>query len=123
MVLSQSQLGCSVRNLWLPRFRHMLAAGMSAQRIHTFYVDENNVSMAPSVPWSYDDLKAHADKPLSWALPGAALLAFLMGLLTYAVRRTRRNRREAVAAPSVQLPALSERDRLVLEDEMDLLDV
>ena len=122
LVLSQSQLGCSVRNLWLPRFRHMLASGMTVERVHKFYVDENNVTMAPSVPWSYADLKAHADKALSWALPAAVLFAFLAGLLAYAVRRTRRNRAMAAAAPVVQVTALSERDRLVLEDELDLLD-
>jgi cytochrome c-type biogenesis protein CcmF len=122
LVLSQSQLSCSVRNLWLPRFRHMLAAGMTVERIHTFFVDENNVTMAPSVPWSYADLKAHADKALSWALPGAVLAAFLAGLLVFAVRRTRRNRVTAESEPEVIVPVLSERERLLLEDELDLLD-
>ena len=102
---------------------HMLAAGMSVERIHMFFVDENNVTMAPSVPWTYADLKAHADKVLSWALPGALLLAFLAALLFYAIRRTRRNRLEAAMAPRVAVPRLSERERLLLEDEMDLLDV
>ncbi|MDP6945080.1 MAG: cytochrome c-type biogenesis CcmF C-terminal domain-containing protein, partial [Myxococcota bacterium] len=122
LVLSQSQLSCSVRNLWLPRFRHMLAAGMTVERIHTFYVDENNVTMAPSVPWSYADLKAHADKALSWALPGALLLSLLLSLFGYAVRRTRQNRAAAAIAPRAPVSQLSERDRLILEDELDCLD-
>ena len=120
--MSQSQLSCTVRNLWLPRFRHMLAAGMTVERIHTFFVDENNVTMAPSVPWSYADLKAHADKALSWALPLAVLILFLSTLFALALRKTRRNRAEARSAPVEVIPVLSERDRLVLEDEMDLLD-
>ena len=122
LVLSQSQLRCTVRNLWLPRFRHMLASGMSVERIFTFFVDENNVTMAPAVPWSYADLKAHADKVLSWALPGALLFAFLAALFTYAVMRTRRNRRAAEEAPRAEVPVLSERQRLLLEDELDMLD-
>ena len=122
LVLSQSQLRCTVRNLWLPRFRHMLAAGMTVDRIFKFFVDENNVTMAPSVPWSYADLKAHADKVLSWALPAAFLFAFLAGLFTYAVMRTRRNRLIAERAPAPSLPTLSERDRLLLDDELDMLD-
>ena len=66
--------------------------------------------------------QGRTDKALSWALPAAVLFAFLAGLLAYAVRRTRRNRAMAAAAPVVQVTALSERDRLVLEDELDLLD-
>ena len=95
---------------------------MTVDRIFKFFVDENNVTMAPSVPWSYADLKAHADKVLSWALPAAFLFAFLAGLFTYAVMRTRRNRLIAERAPAPSLPTLSERDRLLLDDELDMLD-
>ncbi len=132
LVLSQAQLGCSVRNKWLPRFRVMLAAGMSEESIYRYYVDESNATMAPPKPWSYDDLRSHADKALSWALPGLLLLVFLVGLIAYARTKVRANARlaaaEAAAEPSgvaarvARGGLLTPRQRLLLEDELDLLD-
>jgi cytochrome c-type biogenesis protein CcmH/NrfF len=122
LVLSQSQLSCTVRNRWLPRFRLMLASGMSSESIFEFYVDENNVTMAPELPWTYEDLKAAADKPLSWALPAAALFLFIIALFVYAIRQTRANRLLRAGALKTPENHLTERERLILEDELDLLD-
>ena len=133
LVLSQSQLACSVRNKWFPRFRVMLAAGMSEQAIYRFYVDESNVTMAPSTPWSYADLRSHADKPLSWAFPALLLVSFLFGLVFVARRKVRANAALAASTRAARVETLGEdgadaanlttRQRLLLEDELDLLDV
>lgn len=119
LVLSQAQISCSVRNLWLPRFRQMLASGMTAETIYRFYVDENNATMAPPSPWTYQDLRANPDKALSWAFP-AGLVLLLLGLLVVTLVRLRR--RPTTTAPQAPVAELSARHRLLLEDELDLLD-
>ncbi|MGM0575476.1 MAG: cytochrome c-type biogenesis CcmF C-terminal domain-containing protein [Myxococcota bacterium] len=123
LALSQSQISCSVRNRWLPRFRRMLAAGMSEDAIYRYYVDVNNATMDPASPWTYEDLRANPDKPLSWAFPTTLIAGLLVGLLVFFTRRGRRTAEEV--SPSMTAPTsddLSERQRLLLEDELDILD-
>jgi hypothetical protein len=120
LVLSQAQISCSVRNLWFPRFRAMFASGMSPQSIFRYYVDDSNVSMAPTQPWTYADLKANPEKALSWAFPGALFLGLVGMLLTGVVRR-RKNPYEGVAAHVSTKDTLTAEQRLLLEDELDAM--
>ncbi len=129
LVLSQSQLACTVRNKWLPRFRVMLAAGVPAEQVFRFYVDENNVTSAEGEPWTYDDLRAHPDKALSWAFPAALIAGFAAAFIVLMVRVGRR-RRLAAASPGQHVGsdrqaqgqragALSDAQRARLDDELE----
>ena len=120
LVLSQSQISCTVRNRWFPRFRAMFAAGMSPQSIFRYYVDDSNVTMAPTKPWTYEDLKANPEKALSWAFPGALMLG-LIGFLLTRITRRREHVEVAIAAPVAAEEALSIEQRLLLEDELDAM--
>jgi len=120
LVLSQAQISCSVRNLWFPRFRAMFAAGMSPQAIFVYYVDDSNVSMAPTQPWTYEDLKANPEKALSWAFPGALVLGLLGLLLTGVIRRGKKVN-EGVVAHVSEEDTLTVEQRLLLEDELDAM--
>jgi len=127
LVLSQSKLGCTVRNVWVPRFKVMLASGMAPRVIFEFYVDENNVTMGPSKPWTYDDLYAAADKPLTWAVPLTLSVTFILSFVWFMLRRTRRL--ERLRASHSDVPAGSEsepienEERLRLADEMDAYEI
>ena len=120
LVLSQAQISCSVRNRWFPRFRAMFAAGMSPQSIFRYYVDDSNISMAPTRPWTYEDLKANPEKALSWAFPGALVLG-LMGLLLTGVARRRKRAEMGPVAHVEASDILTPEQRLLLEDELDAM--
>jgi hypothetical protein len=98
----------------------MFASGMSPQSIFRYYVDDSNVSMAPTQPWTYADLKANPEKALSWAFPGALFLGLVGMLLTGVVRR-RKNPYEGVAAHVSTKDTLTAEQRLLLEDELDAM--
>lgn len=119
LLLSQSQLGCSVRNLWMPRFRLMLASGISPRVIFEFYVNENNITMHPEKPWTYDDLYAAADKPLTWFLPLSLSVGFIFVFVGLTLRRTRRLRAGRAQGADSSQDLLNPEDRLRLEDELD----
>jgi cytochrome c-type biogenesis protein CcmF len=124
LALGQSQLGCSVRNLWAPRFKIMLASGMPLRTIFEFYVDENNVTMGPKTPWTYDDLYAAADKPLTWAVPLTFSVAFVVLFVWFMLRRTKRlDQLRAEQNLGDSAPHLGHEERLRLADEMDAYDI
>ena len=132
LLLSQSKLGCSVRNVWVPRFKVMLASGMAPRVIFEFYVDENNVTMGPSKPWTYDDLYAAADKPMTWAVPLTLSITFIVGFVWVMLRRTRRldGRRASTRDDGKKqgdgntIPPSPDREaRLRLADELDAYDI
>ena len=101
----------------------MFASGMSSEAIYRYYVDDSNITLAPSEPWTYEDLKANPEKALSWAFPGALVLGLLSLLLTGVVRRQRRGVLADAPAGSVgaQTDLLTAEQRLLLEDELDAL--
>ncbi len=129
LLLSQAKLGCSVRNRWVPRFKVMLASGMTPRTIFEFYVDENNVTMSPSRPWTYDDLYAAADKPMTWAVPLTLSITFIVGFVWFMLRRTRRLdslRQEPGThgtGESSETSPYENEQRLRLADEMDAYDI
>jgi cytochrome c-type biogenesis protein CcmF len=120
LVLSQAQISCSIRNRWFPRFRAMFASGMSTHAIFRYYVDDSNVTMAPSQPWTYEDLKANPEKALSWAFPGALVLG-LVGLLFAGITRRRKAGPFQPAIASSSADHLTPEQRLLLEDELDAM--
>jgi hypothetical protein len=98
----------------------MFASGMNSKSIYRYYVDDSNVSMAPTQPWTYEDLKANPDKALSWAFPGALFLS-LVGLLLTGVVRRRKSIGPGVAAHVSGVDTLTPEQRLLLEDELDAM--
>ena len=121
LVLGQAQITCSVRNLWFPRFRQMLASGMSVDAVRRVYVqEENQSSRAPPGGWSYEDLRADPDKPMAWIFPTGVLLGVLGMFLGIRLRRARAKTpvSERRARP---MTGLNASDRLRLEDELDAL--
>ena len=103
----------------------MLASGVGHRDIFEYYVEENNHSMHPSKPWTYDDLDAAADKPLTWVFPVALMAGFGAGFLAFMWRR-RRGRGESLIRPaeaSGDRVQLSSEDKLRLEDELDVFDI
>ena len=95
---------------------------MEEETIFQFYVDENNVTMAPPNPWTYEDLQANPGKALSWAFPFLLIGGLLVLLLTFIGRRARSKGGVTSTAVDSSSDTLTARQRLLLEDELDLLD-
>lgn len=129
LVLSQAQLGCSVRRKWFPRFRVLLASGATEEQIFRYYVDENNATNSAGESWTYDDLRANPDKGLSWGLPAALMVSFALTFVVVMLRRSRRLKKAHVddaadtagsrEAEGRAANQLTEEQRLRLEDELD----
>jgi cytochrome c-type biogenesis protein CcmF len=119
LLLSQSQLGCSVRGLWLPRFRRMLAAGWDQESIFRYYVDANNLDFAPD-RWAYDDLRADPDPGPAWVAPVLLVVAGAVGFVYVSIRVGRRRRTtESREAQGRQSPELSEPEKQDLTDALE----
>src|SRR5690606_8273444 len=124
MTLAQSKSTCSVRTKWLPRFRLLLAAGVTPDDIHAYYVAENNVVMQPARPWLPHELKIGEEDAVSFGLPAALVGVVLVGLAVFAYwnRKRRRAAQRGGDAPAdatreargEQAPALSGADRALL---------
>ncbi len=126
MTLSQSKMSCSVRSLWMPRFRALLASGATPDHIHTYYVAENNRTQKPSTPWTERDLHTSEERAAKFGVPAVVLASVgaLLILLFVASKAKRKAMRELQTREVVggSGAALSAEQRLLLEDEMDAYD-
>ncbi|MFT7578652.1 MAG: cytochrome c-type biogenesis protein CcmF [Myxococcota bacterium] len=126
MTLSQSKATCSVKSTWLPRFRQLLTAGVSRADVFEYYVAENNVTQQPSAPWESYELHTLEDRGFTYTLPIGLLLGalFLLFFFVLPVRKKRRGQAQASReAQGAAGTALSARDRLILEDELEGYDL
>lgn len=125
MSLGQSKATCHVRSKWLPRFRRLLAAGVSTDAIYRYYVADNNVTEDPSVPWTLHDLRASEDRAASYGVPIVAVSFALLLLVGIAVWSRRRRAARGLAPPEEReqrggaAPAMSRQERDLLADELD----
>jgi len=122
MALSQCPLDCP----WSPRFKrqfkYLLATGHSVPEARSHYVKAaNEVHLEEGeTPLSPDDVLLNQESALSWALPVAFFAFFVMGLI--AVLSMRSRRRAAATASGAPSDGLSDSDRALLEDELEMGD-
>lgn len=126
LLISQGQVGCSVRRYWLGKWRLMFAAGVAPATIFKHYVDTENIRQAPPKPWSYEDLRGTTGSNLGWALPASIVAVAAFGFMLLMMRRGRRRLASGESASREErgqaTDDLSIDDQLRLADELDYLD-
>ena len=123
MALSQCPLDCP----WSPKFKRifkfLLAVGLDIPESRAYYtVEANKVHRTEDEPpLTANDVLLNQESAFSWGFPVVLFTLLLIGLAVVVKLTANRSRAQRASASAIEEPSLmSESDRELLEDELDL---
>jgi len=120
MTLDQSRATCSFRMRWIATFRRLLAAGVSNDAAFAYYLAESNATMGRERPWTPHELQTFDNDAINIWQPVGYVSVALVVIGFFVVRRVKKAKAAALAAPPA--PELSAADRELLREELVALE-
>jgi cytochrome c-type biogenesis protein CcmF len=121
MSLSQCPLSCANSKEWSTRFKLLLSQQYGPDDIRSVYLASKNATLEPGeVAWTMENVRTDSRKELAWLVPavvvGGAGVAFF-ALMSHFNRKRPQRVAQVAAAPAPT--GLSDRDRALLEEELE----